>query len=183
MAEERKIVIDVEVQEKKATGQLGNLEKSIKKVQGGASKLTSKMSSGFGAIGKGAKGAISGVKGLAGGFKALAAATGFVFNNGQWVPTRFRSGEKYIFKQVRADTADLKWRRGDLIWSLTEVGHEDRQSSCSSSGVNIICEGIFKVTFNRSTMRMLSAYFAGYVEGQDSNANTPVLSIGNCAPM
>jgi len=79
MAEDKKIVIEVEVQEKKATGQLGRLEKSIKKVQGGASNLTSKMQRGFGAVGKGAKGATKGIKGLAGGFKTLAAATGFVF--------------------------------------------------------------------------------------------------------
>ena len=79
MAEDKKIVIEVEVQEKKATGQLGRLEKSIKKLQGGASNLTSKMQRGFGAVGKGAKGATKGIKGLAGGFKTLAAATGFVF--------------------------------------------------------------------------------------------------------
>lgn len=79
MAEEKKIVLEVEVEEKKATRQLGNLDKSIKKLQGGASELTGKMQRGFGAVGKGAKGAVKGVKGLAGGFKTLAAATGFVF--------------------------------------------------------------------------------------------------------
>lgn len=79
MAEEKKIVLEVEVEEKKATRQLGNLDKSIKKLQGGASELTGKMQRGFGAVGKGAKGAIKGVRGLAGGFKTLAAATGFVF--------------------------------------------------------------------------------------------------------
>ena len=79
MAEEKKIVLEVEVEEKKATRQLGRLDKSIKKLQGGASELTGKMQRGFGAVGKGAKGAVKGVKGLAGGFKTLAAATGFVF--------------------------------------------------------------------------------------------------------
>ena len=79
MAEEKKIVLEVEVEEKKATRQLGRLDKSIKKLQGGASELTGKMQRGFGAVGKGAKGAVKGVKGLAGGFKSLAAATGFVF--------------------------------------------------------------------------------------------------------
>jgi len=79
MAEEKKIVLEVEVEEKKATRQLGNLDKSIKKLQGGASELTGKMQRGFGAVGKGAKGAVKGVRGLAGGFKTLAAATGFVF--------------------------------------------------------------------------------------------------------
>jgi hypothetical protein len=79
MAEEKKIVLEVEVEEKKATRQLGRLDKSIQKLQGGASELTGKMQRGFGAVGKGAKGAVKGVKGLAGGFKSLAAATGFVF--------------------------------------------------------------------------------------------------------
>ncbi len=36
---------------------------------------------------------------------------------------------------------------------------------------------------NRQTMRFMSAYLIGYIDGNDEKPDTPVLTIGKCAPL
>lgn len=72
-------------------------------------------------------------------------------------------------------------------------GYEWRDFGKSSG---LLCEGTFNengylrcnvfygsVIFNKKTLRYLETYTSGYVDGVDSNVNTPHMKIGNCTPI
>ena len=62
MAEDRKIVIDVDVESGDALKRLDKLEAAMFRTQENAAEMEEKMRKGFDAAGKGAKGAANGVK-------------------------------------------------------------------------------------------------------------------------
>jgi hypothetical protein len=64
MAEERKIVIDIDVESGDALKRLDKLEAAMFRTQENAAEMAEKMEKGFEAAGKGAKGAAKGVKGV-----------------------------------------------------------------------------------------------------------------------
>ena len=40
-----------------------------------------------------------------------------------------------------------------------------------------------EVIFDKKTLRYLKTYLPGYVDGVESNANTPNIMIGKCSPL
>jgi hypothetical protein len=113
---------------------------------------------------------------------AMDATTGFYFENGSWNKNSFAENRKFLFKRGAAPFEGPSWQKGDMVWQMTEVGKTNPQAYCSSLGSSIICNGVYKVDFDTSTLRILMAYLAGYTQ-KDSNDDTPTISIGKCSPL
>lgn len=115
-------------------------------------------------------------------------STGFAFRDGAWRQTNF-TNEKYILK-VRTQT-DLDRCRGLELgkcpkftgYVFAPFGQEFGDACRNNNPETIVCSGpVTYVIFDKSTLRFLHAYTAGYVDG-DKPGNTPAISIGTCTPL
>ena len=119
--------------------------------------------------------------------------TGYYFENGKWGVANFNSPPKYVFKETVSPDRGPTWGPGEKIWELTEVGDSFSIARCSDWTTNmngqrertaiIECHGIYKMKFNKTSLRFLLSYFAGYIDGTDDNRDTPYLAIGKCSPL
>ena len=102
-------------------------------------------------------------------------ATGFSFTQktNRWEETSFNIKEKKFL---------LKKKTGQWQWS--NFG-ETAEYMCKESGqTSINCNEFFgEVIFNKKTLRFLKTYLPGYVDGVESNADTPHMMIGKCSPL
>jgi hypothetical protein len=103
-------------------------------------------------------------------------STGFYFNSNQkiWEQTKFKTDKnKNILKKIKNN---WEWRDfgndwGEPCGSLNEYGY-------------LNCKMIFgELRFNSKSLRFLTTYTVGYVDGSNANSNTPAISIGTCTPL
>ena len=102
-------------------------------------------------------------------------ATGFSFTQktSRWEESSFNIEEKKFL---------LKKKTGQWQWS--NFG-ETNEYTCQERGQTSINCNLFlgEVIFDKKTLRYLKTYLPGYVDGVESNANTPHIMIGKCSPL
>ena len=102
-------------------------------------------------------------------------ATGFSFTQktNRWEETSFNIVEKKFL---------LKKKAGQWQWSNFGETYENMCQERSQTSIN--CNLIFgEVIFDKKTLRFLKTYLPGYVDGIETNANTPHMLIGKCSPL
>lgn len=112
-------------------------------------------------------------------------STGFSFKNGSWQSTGFKADDKYVIKPV---SAEFTKTMPNAKWIVVPLGDVAPMSVCGEFNENgwlQSCGGFVQFSFNRKTLKFLSAYMIGYVYTEDGkeNANTPSLTIGKCSPL
>lgn len=120
-------------------------------------------------------------------------ATGFSFDEGsrEWRSTNFRiSNDRFVLRRAKGNEGkDYAWTSKDVVWLLFETGRSHPVISCPNDfvGNQITCFVPFHhFSFNRKSLRFQIIYPIGYVRedpSQDSNADTPNIMIGRCAPI
>ena len=100
--------------------------------------------------------------------------TGFTFNptSKSWVQTNF-SESKYILTK---SSNGWEWKDfgSTLGWECGAFNDSGRINCSNYSG---------SVLFNKTNLRFLSTYILGYIDGADSQNNTPAITIGKCSPL
>jgi hypothetical protein len=103
-------------------------------------------------------------------------ATGFSYNttSKNWEQSAFRIGdEKKLLKKV-----GNQWE-----WRTFGQQFGEKCGAMSDAGW-INCDLIFgTLRFNKNKLRYVETYTVGYVDGVNSNANTPFITIGTCSPL
>jgi hypothetical protein len=99
----------------------------------------------------------------------------------EWVGTRFKTTKSLIISKP-TDGGPYEGR----AFVVTKLGTSYASGSCAKpfdSEGNLKCGMLFgELLFNKNTMRFLSTYMFGYLDGIDNNDNTPAISIGVCSP-
>jgi hypothetical protein len=107
--------------------------------------------------------------------------TGFYFENGKWVRSHFQvSSKPYVVRPANASES----RNGRFAYIVVETGtqrpkyycitnHISRRLTCGNSNSGMI------VDFE--SLRFNEYYTHGFIDGRDSNDDTPSISIGYCA--
>jgi hypothetical protein len=103
-------------------------------------------------------------------------ATGFSYDHRSksWVSTNFNlRGAKFLL---------IKTSKG---WEWRDFGASLGQScEADADGDLIICNLVLhEHKMSRKTLRFINSYLVGYVNGGDSDANTPSITIGKCSPL
>jgi hypothetical protein len=124
-----------------------------------------------------------------GSYSCAAVSSGGIFYNNRtkkWEGTGFRALSKFVFKitYVRTTTGV-----DEYAVTITPDGSNDALS-CTADRMPLvqideldflICRTkFFSYKFNLKAGRFVEAYLMGYVNGQDSNDDTPVVSAGVC---
>lgn len=99
-------------------------------------------------------------------------ASGFRWNGVSWEARSFRALEKYV----------LSWRTddGEEGWKVNEMGSEFAWP-CSLNDQTFNCTTFGEFFISLETLRYIKTYIVGYLEGVDSNENTPHIEIGTCS--
>ena len=117
-------------------------------------------------------------------------STGFAFINGAWRATNF-TPEKYILKVRKVTDIERCLERNTELgkcpeftgYVFTKFGEDDGDICKNNNSATIVCGSLFTyVVFYKATLRFMSIYKAGYVDG-DRPGNTPSITIGKCAPL
>ncbi len=112
------------------------------------------------------------------------AATGFYFEDGKWISTKFRTNSsKYIirrFKEGEYFSTEAK------PYGVFPLGKKAAKYSCYGPNPpevrNFNCDGGFgEFLFSPKSGRYLRTYTVGYYEGVDTNKNSPQIEIGKCS--
>lgn len=103
-------------------------------------------------------------------------STGFYYNKStnEWTNTTFKIN----------DHKKLIKKKG-TSWEWSEFGDKHSYSSCKERGVDYVDCDTFGGTFslNINNLRYMETYMHGYINGLDSNSNTPNITIGKCSPL
>lgn len=112
-------------------------------------------------------------------------ATGFNYINGKWQALSGKADNKYIIRA--ANNEELKRHKNTLDSKYVVMPF--------GSNIPLPCRGNFHegvitcsyfdthIRFNRDNNRFLSVYHTGYVDGIDTNDNSPHMTIGKCSPL
>lgn len=110
-------------------------------------------------------------------------STGLSAKDGKWHSTDFNiEAKRFLVKPI----AEQDYFGDKVNYEIRVFGESFPQQKCfmNSGAEMLICnesgEG-FKVNFR--TMRFMDYYLIGYIDGNDTNANTPYISIGTCSPL
>lgn len=110
------------------------------------------------------------------------AATGFAFHNDKWQRVTFNiDGEKYIISQTEPKQSHI------LTYRITQLGKKT-SGSCQSIKYppfpTISCNySLTEIKVNVKSLRFIAVYPIGYIDGKDTNDNTPSMTIGKCSPL
>lgn len=116
-------------------------------------------------------------------------ASGVAFNKnpGRWVGTTFMAGSKFILRRI-APSEDRMPAADRGKWAVLTFGQEMPLTLCGDEAWHngiFACDDFEDFLFSRETLRFQYIYKYGYVHGdgiQDSDADTPAISIGVCSP-
>lgn len=112
-------------------------------------------------------------------------ATGFSWENGEWRRASFKTGDKHLVVEVpEYSFIGEKYNYEVRAFGSDKVEHRcvGSKSVLPEKGTRVLCGGIgFGFTMDTGTLRFQEYYGLGYVDGGDSNANTPYISIGVCS--
>jgi hypothetical protein len=120
-------------------------------------------------------------------------ATGFSFNKQtkRWSQGSFKIEEKFIVR--KATSEDATWNAQNAPWVVMKLGQKIPTAWCKAGfdGDNLLCDGFEVFKFNKSNLRFLSGYIAGYwaddlsgkYEMNAEGANTPMIQIGRCSAL
>lgn len=122
-----------------------------------------------------------------------AGGIGFDQTNGRWKSTIFNPVDRFVLKVTfhHLEEHEFWGERSFYSVQITPVG-EDTPLTCypTRQGAEYVeistygigwCEAMLHTyKFGFSTMRYLSAYQQGFVEAEEYNENTPVMSGGTC---
>ncbi len=104
-------------------------------------------------------------------------STGFTVENGTWVTARFNvADDKFLLKED-PETKTFRWQ---------EFGDKYKGFPCKAFGDKdeptlFECSSLIHALINVKTLRFMTWYPVGYVDGRDNNANTPYIAIGRCS--
>lgn len=127
------------------------------------------------------------------------ASGGIFYNTGtaQWEPTRFKPDRKFVLKlrflaqRQQKDLFDQLETVGDFEVTMTDAG-TSRALPCAnlkdftptnSIGKEnwLVCvSSLSEYRFDLNANRFLGAYLQGYVNGKDTNDDTPAVTAGVC---
>lgn len=100
---------------------------------------------------------------------------GFYFNNKnkQWESTKFQTSDvKYLLK---------KKSNG---WEFMDFGSNAGLACGNFHQSRLKCDLILgELYFDNKTLRFLKTYVTGYIDGRNSNEDTPSVQIGSCSPL
>lgn len=104
-------------------------------------------------------------------------STGFKYMDGHWQIVTFNVAKhRYIISQDATET-----------YHFIQVGESvGTECALGAYAANYIycATGFDRATINTQTLRFSYSYFAGYVQGVDSDsADTPMVEIGTCSPL
>lgn len=106
------------------------------------------------------------------------AANGFSFQRGAWQPTTFNVKDKRYLLSKGTDFRSTGYR-----WK--EFGSSNPGKVCAENrtGGYVCGENDLpaKTVFDQATLRYMTVYPYGYLEGEDNNADTPHIEIGRCS--
>lgn len=109
-------------------------------------------------------------------------ATGFVFEQGRWQTTSFRTQGKTIVV-VEVPPYDFAGRLVGV--EVTHTGDSFPYHRCPplpADAPHVTCGGLgVGFLFNAETLRYQENYGLGFVDGGDSPDNTPSIEIGRCS--
>ena len=100
-------------------------------------------------------------------------ATGFAWNGQRWDQTSFDTSKmRYVISRDPAE---------DNAYTVKTVSRNygTRCDGPTEYGF-ISCPFFGEFKFNTKTLRFLSTYTAGYLDGKENNDNTPAIEIGTC---
>ncbi len=104
-------------------------------------------------------------------------ATGFYYNKStkEWTNSTFKVGDEKLL--IKKKGSSWEWSKfGDKISHKTCGYRTDvEQVDCLTSGGDL--------TLNLKTLRYIQILLYGYIDGVDSNDNTPAITIGKCSPL
>lgn len=92
----------------------------------------------------------------------------------KWTPTSFNvEDQKFLLKKTSSGWA----------WSRFGDSYSDECGEILASGL-LTCNILGgELRFNKKSLRYLETHMFGYVDGVDSNANTPFFNFGKCSPL
>jgi len=109
-----------------------------------------------------------------------AGGIGYETTTEEWVGQRFIANAKYIISEPNPEHT---WEKSAFV--ITEVGDNFPSGFCAepfNSGGYLSCDMIGDFLFNKNTLRFISVYMHGYLDGVENNDNNPHVAIGVCSP-
>uniref|UniRef100_UPI0040483776 hypothetical protein n=1 Tax=Rheinheimera sp. TaxID=1869214 RepID=UPI0040483776 len=99
------------------------------------------------------------------------AAGGVYWENGKWSNAKFTTGQKYLFQ----DNRWFEWGKKFALADCKKHPYMDDSVTCESFP--------YHIAFNKEKLRFSAYYLYGFVDGRDSNADTPAVEIGTCSKL
>lgn len=113
-------------------------------------------------------------------------SAGFKWNGKTWEPARFGVEQKYVIADATNDARAVGYTHIVKDIGSNRVAHRctrkplpdgkpSGQMACGGMGYGFI--------FNFETLRFNEVHTIGYIDGDDSNENTPYMTIGKCTKL